>query len=95
MLLGDVDPHSDSTQPVLSLYRLCPNRPKVSDSKVSPRRDVKGCEVGQHVEWEAEKRRHTGDKDGESWGAWVAQSVKHPTLGFGSGRDLTVHEFRL
>ena len=23
-------------------------------------------------------------------GAWVAQSVKRPTLGFGSGRDLTV-----
>ena len=26
-------------------------------------------------------------------GAWVAQSVKHPTLGFGSIRDLTVCEF--
>ena len=24
---------------------------------------------------------------------WVAQSVKRPTLGFGSGHDLTVHEF--
>ena len=24
---------------------------------------------------------------------WVAQPVKHPTLGFGSGHDLTVHEF--
>ena len=23
-----------------------------------------------------------------SWGAWVAQSVKCPTLGFGSGHDL-------
>ena len=23
-------------------------------------------------------------------GAWVAQSVKHPTLGFASGHDLTV-----
>ena len=23
-------------------------------------------------------------------GAWVAQSVKHPTLGFGSGHGLTV-----
>ena len=23
-------------------------------------------------------------------GAWVAPSVKHPTLGFGSGPDLTV-----
>ena len=27
------------------------------------------------------------------WDAWVAQSVKHPTLGFGSGHDLMVHEF--
>ena len=26
-------------------------------------------------------------------GAWVAQSVKRPTLGFGSGHDLTVREF--
>ena len=28
-----------------------------------------------------------------SWGAWVAQPVKHPTLDFGSGHDLTVGEF--
>ena len=28
------------------------------------------------------------------WGTWVAQLVKHPTLGFGSGHDLTVHEFK-
>ena len=26
--------------------------------------------------------------------AWVAQLVKHPTLGFGSGRDLMVHQFK-
>ena len=26
-------------------------------------------------------------------GTWVAQSVEHPTLDFGSGRDLTVREF--
>ena len=26
-------------------------------------------------------------------GAWVAQSVKRPTLGFSSGHDLTVCEF--
>ena len=26
-------------------------------------------------------------------GNWVAQSVKRLTLGFGSGHDLTVHEF--
>ena len=25
--------------------------------------------------------------------AWVAQSVKRPTLDFGSGHNLTVHEF--
>ena len=24
------------------------------------------------------------------WGAWVAQSVKHPTLDLGLGHDLTV-----
>ena len=31
----------------------------------------------------------------ETWGegAWVAQSVKHPTLGFVSGHDLTVCGF--
>ena len=27
------------------------------------------------------------------WGSWVARSFKHLTLGFGSGQDLTVHEF--
>ena len=27
-------------------------------------------------------------------GAWVAQPVKRLTLGFGSGHDLTVHEFK-
>ena len=29
----------------------------------------------------------------KSWGAWVAQSLKHPTLDLGSGHNLTVHEF--
>ena len=28
-----------------------------------------------------------------SRGAWVTHSTEHPTLGFGSGRDLMVHEF--
>ena len=37
------------------------------------------CEVG-----------HEGNL---SWGAGVAQSVKRLTLDFGSGHDLTVHEF--
>ena len=27
------------------------------------------------------------------WGTWVAQLVKHPTLGFSSGHDLTVCGF--
>ena len=27
-------------------------------------------------------------------GHLAAQSVKHPTLGFSSGHDLTVHEFK-
>ena len=34
-------------------------------------------------------------KNSNSWGAWVAQSVKHPTLDLGSGHDLTVHGFEL
>ena len=33
-----------------------------------------------------------GIKD-SSWGAWVAHSVKRPTLDLGSGHDLMVHEF--
>ena len=32
-------------------------------------------------------------KAGTSRGVCVAQSVKHLSLGFGSGHDLTVHEF--
>ena len=28
------------------------------------------------------------------WGAWVAQSIKCPTVGFGSGHDLMVNEFK-
>ena len=28
--------------------------------------------------------------EGNSGGTWVAQSVEHPTLGFGSGHDLGV-----
>ena len=30
----------------------------------------------------------------DMWGAWVAESVKHPTLDFGSGHDFTVHGFK-
>ena len=33
-------------------------------------------------------------KNIRKWGAWVAQSVKHPTPGFSSGPDLTVREFQ-
>ena len=29
----------------------------------------------------------------QKWGVWVAQLVKLPTLHFGSGHDLMVHEF--
>ena len=28
------------------------------------------------------------------WGAWVTQSVEHPTLDFGSDYDLTVSGFK-
>ena len=34
----------------------------------------------------------TNIRNAASMGAWVAQSVKHLTLDFGSGHDLTVHE---
>ena len=34
------------------------------------------------------------EKCGHTKGAGVAQSVKHPTLDFGSGHDLTVHEIK-
>ena len=33
------------------------------------------------------------NKRPEVRGAWLAQSLKQPTLDFGSGRDLTVREF--
>ena len=38
---------------------------------------------------------HKGAKNNNSKGrgAWVAQLVKHPTLGFSSGHNLTVREF--
>ena len=29
-----------------------------------------------------------------NWSAWVAQSVKHPTLDFDSGHEFTVREFK-
>ena len=33
-------------------------------------------------------------RNNKCWGTWVAQSVKHPTLGFSSGHGLMVHEFK-
>ena len=33
------------------------------------------------------------EKEDSSWGTWVAQSVKWPTLDFGSGHDLLVSGF--
>ena len=35
-----------------------------------------------------------GAKMGDIRGTWMAQSVKRPTLSFGSGHDLKVHEFK-
>ena len=32
-----------------------------------------------------------GHQKGMTWGTWVPQWVKYPTLGFSSGHDLTVH----
>ena len=40
-----------------------------------------------------EKRKEKRNKKEERGNAWVAQLVKHLTFAFGSGRDLTVHEF--
>ena len=34
----------------------------------------------------------TYEQNFSKWDAWVAQSVKHLTLDFGSGHDLTVCE---
>ena len=34
------------------------------------------------------------DDVGGVGGAWVAQSVKHPTVSFGSGHELTVHGYQ-
>ena len=32
-------------------------------------------------------------KSSNTWGTWVTQSVKHLTLDFNSGHDVTIHEF--
>ena len=37
-----------------------------------------------------ENGKKEGLKEEARRGTWVAQSVKHPTLGFSSGRDLAV-----
>ena len=37
-----------------------------------------------------ENGKKEGLKEEARRGTWVAQSVKHPTLGFSSGHDLTV-----
>ena len=39
-------------------------------------------------------RRQCGIAIKYELGCWVAQLVKHPTLDFSSGHDLTVHEFK-
>ena len=40
-------------------------------------------------------KNYTLNKKNRRWGTWVAPSVKRPTLDFGSGHDLPVHEFEL
>lgn len=37
---------------------------------------------------------HFGGKSVKGMGAWVAQSVKPPTLSFSSGHDLMVHGYK-
>ena len=43
--------------------------------------------------WEPKTKNSSLFKIYRKGGAWEAQWVKHPTLGFGSGHDLTVREF--
>ena len=43
------------------------------------------------MEKRAKNRKLVKEK---TWGAWVALLVKPPALGFGSGHDLTVCEFK-
>ena len=38
--------------------------------------------------------RRISHKKSQPWGPWVVQSIKQPTLDFGSGHHLTVHEFK-
>jgi len=44
----------------------------------------------EQLENKGEKERKVTLKDLRSWGAWVAQLVKHPTLDFSSVHDLRV-----
>ena len=41
----------------------------------------------------AREKSVPGFKASKDRGTWGARSLKYPTLGFGSGHDLTVHEF--
>ena len=43
--------------------------------------------------WDSTCVLHTFKTTGSHWGAWVAQSVRRPSLGFGSGHDRRVCEF--
>ena len=38
--------------------------------------------------------KYSAEMSEKSWGAWVAQSVKHLTLDLGSGHDLTIREVK-
>ena len=42
--------------------------------------------------WHNEQQEER-EQEKNFWGAWVTQSVEHPTLDLSSGHDLTVREF--
>ena len=45
--------------------------------------------------WQEKDRQPHAVEKPRHWGTWVSQSVRRPTLDFGSGHDLTVHEIEL
>ena len=72
--------------PVLTVPSVCPDPLLRTQADAVPRHRLRAT---------AHRPKHIVDlNDAEFWGAWVARSVKHPTLDFGSGHDLTAHGFK-
>ena len=47
------------------------------------------------MKWNQNQIKQKGNNKEQRRDTWVAQSVKHPTLDFGSDHDLTVSELEL